>query len=136
MIHVADLGTYLHDLGLDPTVPVLPGALISIGGVAPTRGLFITPTGGPGLLLEGATDVISYQFRWRSDQGNAADAYADGEQFAKTTDDMLVTAVYPTVIGGRQVIRLNRVGGSPAYLATTDRRAHFTCNYLFEIAIT
>lgn len=135
MILVGDLGTYLHAIGLDPTVPVFPGALVDLNGLS-DRALFISPTGGPGLLLEGATDVIGFQFRTRGAQGDAASAYADAEGLAKQVDDLVVTAAYPTTIGGRTVIRLYRVGGGPAYLSRVSQRASFTCGYLFEIAAT
>src|SRR4051812_9244243 len=115
MIRVADLDTYLHTtLGLDSAVQVLPGALVDVAGFGEGQTVFITPTPGAGLLLEGASDVPGAQLRFRGNQGNADDAYSDAEGLAKLVDDLLVTAKYPTTIGGRRVIRLYRAGGGPA----------------------
>lgn len=135
MLTVADLDTWLHDaagpIALDPQIPVLPGSLVGTAGY-PDKALFITGTGGPGLLLEGATDVQNFQFRWRGLQGDPASAYADAEVFAKTLDLQLVRLSCPLLIVDTKVLLVWRTGGPPAYLASTDRRAHFTASYLFE----
>lgn len=135
MITVSDLDTYLHSpaIGLDAAVPVLPGTLLGVAGY-PDRAVFVTSTPGGGLQLENATDVQNFQFRFRGGQGDPTSRYTDAESLAKTVDTAIINAAYPTTIGGRQVIRLWRTGGPPAYLAAESQRAHFTCGYLFEAA--
>lgn len=135
MITVSDIDTYLHStaIGLDAAVPVLPGSLIGTGGY-PDKVVFVTSVPGGGLLLEGATDVQNFQFRFRGSQGAPDAAYEDTEAFAKQIDAKLITAAYPLTLNGTRVIRLYRTGGPPAYLSSESRRAHFTCGYLFEVA--
>lgn len=136
MITVANLDTWLHgsEVGLDSTVPVLPGSLVDVPGY-PDRAVFVTSTPGGGLQLEGELDIQNFQFRVRGVQGDRQAAYADAQALAADLDVRLVRGSYPTTIGGLTVTRFWRTGGPPAYLASLDRRAHFTCGYLFEAAV-
>lgn len=130
MIPVAAFDTWLHALGLDPTVQVYgPDQLDGVDGLA-DRAVFVTPNGGPGLLLEQLFDVPTYQFLVRGEQGS----YGDAEALARDIDNRVVTVALPTEIDGRRCIRVNRVGGPPAYLRRDKgRRSQFTCSYLFEL---
>lgn len=135
MLTVSDLDTFLHSpaVGLDTAIPVLPLSLIDTPGY-PDRALFIASTPGGGPMLEGATDLQNFQFRWRGNEGDPQAAYQDTESIAKDTDAKIIVAAFPTTIGGRRVVRLYRTGGPPSYLAAIHRKVHFTCGYLFEAA--
>lgn len=130
MIPVAAFDTWLHSvLGLDSTVQVYGPDKLDMDGLA-DRAVFITPNGGPGLLLEQLFDVPTYQFLVRGTQRS----YDDAEALARDIDNRVVTTVLPTTIDSRRVIRVNRVGGPPAYLRRDKGgRSQFTCSYLFEL---
>lgn len=121
-------------LGVATTVTIVPIDQVDDPGVS-GQAVFVASTGGPGYMLDGATDVPTVQFRCQGDQGNMGDAYKLGESFALSID-MLMHAAEQTrpVIGDRQVVRISRVGGPPAYLLTRNRQAHFTASYAFELA--
>lgn len=133
MLTVSAIATYLASIGV--TAPVLPGSLIDTAGYG-DEAIFVTSVPGGGLLLEGASDVQNFQFRFRGAQGAPDVGYEATEAFARDVDSRLVNAAYPTEIDGVAVIRLWRTGGPPSYLASESRRAHFTSGYLFESATT
>lgn len=136
---VDDIATWAHTaapngLGLDPAIAVLPVDQVDDNGVV-GQALFIGATGGPGYMLDGATDVPTVQFRCQGAQGNLGEAYRLGETFAQSVDRLMYAATDTRpVIGGRQVIVIARIGGPPAYLLTRNRQAHFTASYSFELA--
>lgn len=138
MIPVADLGTYLHALGLDAAVPVFTPDLMDIDGLT-DRAIFAFPTTGPGPLLEQLFTVPTFQLRFRGDQdqGVDGDGYRSAESLAWDVDKRLLAATLPVTIGPRHVTRLGRTGGDPTFLRRdAGGRSHFTGNYYFEIAVT
>lgn len=121
-------------LGLASTVVIVPIEQVDDPGVS-GQAIFVASTGGPGYMLDGATDVPTVQFRYQGEQGNMGDAYNLGEGFALSGDALMHAAeLTRPVIGGKQVVRISRVGGPPAYLLTRNRQAHFTASYAFELA--
>lgn len=97
----------------------------------PDRLVIVARTGGPGLAVEGAYDVVTFQLRFRGAQRDPDDA----EHLADLGDRLLVDAPMPTLIDGRRVIAITRTGSPP----TEDRRdsagrLHLTCNYLVHLS--
>lgn len=138
MIPIADLGTYLHAIGVDAAVPVLTPDLLDIAGLS-DKAIFAFPTTGPGPLLEQQFTVPTFSLRFRGDQdqGVDGDGYRSAEALAFDTDKRLLAADLPASIGGRHVTRLGRTGGDPTFLfRDTAGRSHFACNYYFEIAVS
>jgi hypothetical protein len=98
---------------------------------SPDRMVIVARTGGPGLALEAAFDVPSYQLRFRGAQNDPDDA----EALADLGDRILIDAAVPVLIGGRHVALITRTGSPP----TEDRRdparrTHLTCNYLLQLS--
>jgi hypothetical protein len=142
VILVADVDVWAHaattanppGVGLDAAVPVASQAEMDDNSHV-GRVLFLAPTGGPGLSLEeGVLDTQTFQFRWRGEQGNRDEAYADDEAFAQAGDAAVLRAPQPTVIGGRRVTVIQRIGGPPSYLASIGRQVDFVASYAFTAA--
>lgn len=98
---------------------------------APDRLVIVARTGGPGLAVEGAFDVVSFQVRFRGAQRDPDDA----EALADLGDRLLVDAPMPALIDGHHVTVITRTGSPP----TEDRRdpagrLHLTGNYLVHLA--
>jgi hypothetical protein len=142
VILVADLDAWAHaPVDADP-----PGAGLAASVLVASqaemddnshvgRAVFIAPTGGPGLSLEeGFLDTQTFQFRFRGEQGNRDEAYADAEAFAQAGDAAVLRASHPTVIGGRRVTAIQRIGGAPSYLASIGRQVDFVASYAFTAA--
>jgi hypothetical protein len=110
----AIIGWIIGPLGWDATqetgAPVLMGPYVE---KAPDRIVTLTPTPGPGYLLEGAADAGGFQTRVRGGQNDQAGA----EALAYDLDARILGAQFPAVIGGRVIIHLHRLGGTPAPLS-------------------
>jgi hypothetical protein len=97
----------------------------------PDRLVIVARTGGPGLALEGAFDVPTFQLRWRGGQNDPDDA----EQLADLGDRLLLEAPMPTTIDGHHVTLIDRTGSPPTeFRRDTARRTHLTGNYFLRLA--
>lgn len=106
-----------------PDLPDIPGPHV-----------VCTPYGGPGVILDGAGDDRSWQFRVVGQQNN----YESAESAANAIDIAMLSH-YSSQIEGVWVSEIRRVGGAPSPLMTDDAdRTHFVCSYIVsvELALT
>jgi hypothetical protein len=121
---------WLTNLGWDVTqesgAPIVPGPYVL---QEPDRIVVVSPTPGPGYILEGDADVSAFQARVRGSQNDQADA----ETLAYLLDSLILRATFPVTIDGRVLIHVHRLGGTPSPLAAgpdPGDRYEYICSYL------
>lgn len=121
---------WLASLGWDTTqesgVPLVHGPRIR---KMPDRLATITPTPGPGYMLEAAADAGAFQARVRGDQNDQPGT----ELLAYELDSLILAASFPVVIDSRVIIHVHRLGGPPSLLLPSPDdgdRYEYTCSYL------
>jgi hypothetical protein len=95
----------------------------------PDRLVTITPTPGPGFVLEAAADAGTFQARVRGGQNDQADA----ERLAYALDSLILGAQFPAVVDGHVIIHAHRLGGTPSPLSADPddaERYSYICSYL------
>lgn len=91
----------------------------------------LTRYGGPGLILDGTADDVSWQVRTVGPQGS----YESAENAADAID-IAILSHFSSEIGGVWVSELRRVGGAPSPLMTDDAdRTHFVCSYTASVEL-
>jgi hypothetical protein len=123
--------SWVLSLGWDGTqetgAPVLMGPYVP---PEPDRMVVITPTGGPGYVLESAADAGTFQARVRGGQDDQPGA----EALAMLLDSLILGASFPAVTpSGQVIVHIHRLGGSPSPLAPNPDdgfRYEYTCSYL------
>lgn len=131
-----DLIDWLTGLGWDTQqeagAPILMGPYIP---PTPDRIVVITPTAGPGIVLEGAADAGAFQARVRGGQNNQADA----EQLAGLLDTLILNAPFPVVVpSGTVLIHAHRLGSGPSPLSADPddaERFDYVTQYLAVASI-
>ncbi|HMH89696.1 MAG TPA: minor capsid protein [Streptosporangiaceae bacterium] len=79
----------------------------------PDRIVVVTPTGGPGYVLEGAADAGTFQARVRGPQDDQPAA----EALAGLLDSLILNASFPVVLaGGEVLVHVHRSGSGPSPL--------------------
>jgi hypothetical protein len=127
----ADLIAWIAGLGWNTTqeygCPLVPGPYVPD---EPDRICVVSPTPGPGFLLEAAADAGAFQARVRggqNDQGNA-------EHLAYALDSLILNASFPArTTSGQVIIHIHRLGGTPAPLSgdpDDGDRFSYICSYL------
>lgn len=90
-----------------------------------------TPYGGPGLILDGTADDVSWQFRVVGPQND----YDSAENAANAIDIALISH-FSSKVSGVWVSEIRRVGGAPNPLITDDAdRTHFVCSYTASVEL-
>lgn len=100
----------------------------------PDGSIVCTRYGGSGLMVDGAMDGISWQFRVIGKQMD----YDSAESCADFIDKQLISW-FSANMGGVWVSDIGRVGGAPSALMTDDaNRTHFVASYTasVELALT
>lgn len=127
---VSGVIAWILSLGWDASqeagAPVVPGPLIL---EMPDRLLTVTPTPGPGFLLEAAADASTFQARVRGSQND----YADAEGLAYALDSLILGASFPAIVGGYTLIHVHRLGGTPSPLSggpDLGDRFEMVCTYV------
>lgn len=118
---------WLHQLGADQDVPLVPGSIGQAVPDMPDRLGVVTDTSGGPLRMEGMEDTPTFQLRFRGRQGNPYDA----EHLALTADRLIVFAP-ALVVAGIRVWSTWRVGGRPTALLPNPSpglRSEYTCTY-------
>ena len=126
-----DAIAWVLSLGWDDTeeygAPVREGPRIR---KMPDRLVTLSPTPGPGFVLEAAADAGAFQARIRGAQNDQDDA----ERLAYLLDSLILRANFPAVTASGQVIvHIHRLGGTPSLLtpAPDDAdRYEYVCSYL------
>ena len=126
-----DAIAWVLSLGWDDTeesgAPVREGPRIR---KMPDRLVTLSPTPGPGFVLEAAADAGAFQARIRGAQNDQDDA----EHLAYLLDSLILGANFPAVTASGQVIvHIHRLGGTPSLLtpAPDDAdRYEYVCSYL------
>lgn len=126
MISTLDVAGFLSAGGV--SVPIVrEGDVIR----TPQRCVEVTATGGAGTSHERLFDRAAVQIRVRGDQGD----HDSAEALATQVDAVLMGAAAPMRIGGRPVVRIDYLGGPPAFVTRDEaRRTVLACTYLIEIA--
>ena len=93
----------------------------------PDRLVTLSPTPGPGFVLEAAADAGAFQARIRGAQNDQDDA----EHLAYLLDSLILGANFPAVTASGQVIvHIHRLGGTPSLLTPApddaDRYSYIT----------
>jgi hypothetical protein len=85
----------------------------------PDRVVVITPTSGPGYVMEAAADAGAFQARVRGPQGGdgSPGAQAAAEQLAYALDALILGASFPAVVDGHTLIHVHRLGSTPSPLS-------------------
>lgn len=97
----------------------------------PDRVVLLTPSGGPGETRERIFELLIIQCRCRGNQNDPADA----EALADQVDRAWMDPIYPLVIDGRHVVRVQHAGGAPAIIGRDDaRRYESSASYVLDIA--
>jgi hypothetical protein len=79
----------------------------------PDRLVTLSPTPGPGYVLEAAADAGAFQARVRGAQNDEDDA----EKLAYLLDSLILGANFPAVTAsGRVIVHIHRLGGTPSLL--------------------
>lgn len=118
--------------GLGITVPLFDGAADRREWDLLDRVGVVTPTSGPGLILQGIGDVTGFQLRVRGDQNNPGAA----QRLALDADRRILAAPTPVTVGRTRLQWVTRAGGRPTPLSPTPDdggRSEYTCNYLVSI---
>jgi hypothetical protein len=126
-----DLIAWILSLGWNDTAeygaPVKRGPRIR---EMPDRLVSITPTPGPGFVLEAAADAGAFQARVRGAQNDEDDA----ERLAFLLDSLILGASFPARTGsGQVVIHVHRLGGPPSPLSgdpDDGDRYSYICQYI------
>jgi hypothetical protein len=121
---------WLTGLGWDVTqesgAPIVPGSYVP---KEPDKIVIVTSTPGPGYVLEAAADAGCFQARTRGAQNDQPGA----EALAYLLDSLILGASFPVTIGGRVIIHVHRLGGTPSLLLPSPDdgdRYEYTCSYL------
>lgn len=127
----ADIVAWLEDLGWDTTqesgAPILMGPYVE---PEPDKLVTLTPTPGPGYILESAADASAIQARVRGGQFDQPGA----EVLAFALDSLILGANFPAAsTSGKTIIHVHRLGGTPSPLAPNPddgQRFSYICQYL------
>jgi hypothetical protein len=98
------------------------------------RAVLITMQSGPGLELEGELDNVAFNIQARGAENNFDDAF----DIAWEIDSLITTeGVMGFTMGDTVVHMMDRVGGGPAPLSTTDPsgRYGFSGNYFAKVFV-
>lgn len=132
MLTTSDLIAWLGSLG------IRPGGTVDVAVFAgpwlpkmPDEVAVVTPISGPGESLQGMADTAGFQLRIRGRQ-DITGASPTGEANALAADRLILTAPLPALVGGVQLLPIQRSGGRPAPLPDPDGgdRLSFTATYL------
>ena len=129
-LRTASVISWLAGLGWDATqetgAPLVQGPYIL---TSPDKLVTITPTPGPGFVLEAAADAGCFQARVRGGQNDQPGA----EALAYLLDSLILGASFPAVVDGRVIIHAHRLGGTPSPLGggpDTAQRYEYVTTYL------
>jgi hypothetical protein len=111
--------------------PLLPGPFIER---SPDKCVFITGTGGPGYVLDGAADSSTFQARVRGAQHDQFSA----ELAAERLDVLFYLATFPATVDGIAIVLIARLGSGPTPLGSGPddaMRWEYTCNYAITTGV-
>jgi len=111
--------------------PLLPGPFIER---SPDKAVFITGTGGPGYVLDGAADASTFQARVRGGQNDQFSA----ELAAMRLDVMFYLASFPIHVDGITIVQIARLGSGPTPLGSGPDDAYrweYTADYLLTTGV-
>lgn len=115
------------------SVPYTVGPRIPEFGRADVLGV-VTPTAGPGLVLEGINTVVGFQVRWVAREKS----YAKLKLSAWQTHKALLFAPFPGSLWGTWVTSITTAGSDPTPELGDGQdldRVAFTCTYLAEVQL-
>lgn len=126
-----DIIDWIIGLGWDAAqetgAPVLKGPYVED---EPDKLVTLTPTPGPGYILEAAGDVSAFQARVRGGQNDQDSA----EDLAFELDSLILGAQFPALsTSGKTIIHVHRQGGTPSPLGADPDdgdRYSYICVYL------
>jgi hypothetical protein len=135
-ITMSALTDWITSLGWDITeetgAPIKYGPYM--GHSEPDKVIIITPTPGPGYVMEGFADVSGFQIRTRGQQGaDIVPAQTNAESLAYQIDAMIEGALFPAIVDAKKIIHIHRFGGVPTPLGGDPDdagRFSYVCSYL------
>lgn len=126
-----DLRAWLS--GLLPEVPSIPGPGMHDDYTG--RHLVVTPVAGAGFSTEWLFENPGFQIRTIGDpfRGDSVAAMDDAEALAYEVDRAVLTAPFPQKIGGKHVVRIQRLGDITSLLLDDAERQHMVGTYIVEV---
>lgn len=125
---------WLRSLGLDPTLPLVPGMIGQAIPDMPDRLGVVTDTSGGPMENDGLIDTPAFQLRLRGAQGDPYDA----QRLAITADRLILFADLPVTVAGIHLYSVTRSGGRPTALLPNPSpglRSEYVCTYRCRVSM-
>lgn len=134
LFDAAAVMSWLRSLGLDPAVPLIPGAVGQAIPDMPDRLGIVTDTSGGPMEADGLIDTPAFQLRFRGAQGDPYDA----QRLAMTADRLILFADLPVTVAGIRLYSVTRSGGRPTALLPNPSpglRSEYVCTYRCRVSM-